>query len=473
MISPLAKPLVLCFQILLLMLSPPAGLGFAVGAKWGKSSRSTRSGITRRSPLIRLRRRYHALEQTLASTTTTSSPITKDHDDNDSKKKKSAMTCFLDNLFQKDCYDRNEAVFVVIAAAIVGLNTGFINGVTVSATFLQGTNSIAKNNPATQMVAGTAGSFTANALAFARSRTKSSAYFFTLGMILSYIGGACLAGFINKGAEKQVIEPRYGPTFFVVGVFLSVASLLANLGMPSRYIYFLTTASLGIQNAIASLYSANLSRCTMTGVTTDTGAFLGQCIGGDYRNLSRGMVVGGVLACFWIGGLLASPSVAKWKQNTLVINAAVFFLLSILCTLYLKAQLGLTHWQASTGRWRWKEVLKHLDPNRVNNTSPDTTGTTTALLTREDFHAIFDEPTGVRVANDNSNDKDELLVKRRQKNFTEAQLRTRLEQDKTIQMSALHTKILFRAADRDKDGSISFDEWEEIIDNLLWCEQKN
>lgn len=143
MISPLAKPLVLCFQILLLMLSPPAGLGFAVGAKWGKSSRSTRSGITRRSPLIRLRRRYHALEQTLASTTTTSSPITKDHDDNDSKKKKSAMTCFLDNLFQKDCYDRNEAVFVVIAAAIVGLNTGFINGVTVSATFLQGTNSIA------------------------------------------------------------------------------------------------------------------------------------------------------------------------------------------------------------------------------------------------------------------------------------------------------------------------------------------
>lgn len=375
------------------------------------------------------------------------------------------MTSFLDNLFQKGRYDRKEAMLVVIAAAIVGLNTGFISGVTVSAVFLEGTNSIANNNPATQMVAGTAGSFTANALAFAHSRTKSSAYFFTLGMMLSYIGGACLAGFINKGAEKYVIEPRYGPTFFIGGVFLSVASLFANLGMPSRYIFFLTTASLGIQNAIASLYSANLIRCTLTGVTTDVGLLLGQCISGDYRNLSRGMVVGGILACFWIGGVLASPSVAALKQNTLVINAAVFFLLSILCTFYLKVQLGVSLWQAITGKWRWKEVLKHLDPNRVNRNTSPVTSNTAALLTREKLHAVFDELAGVRVANDNGNDK--LLVKRRQKNFSEAQLRTRLEQDKTIQMSAFHIKTLFRAADRDKDGSISFDEWEEIADNLL------
>jgi len=228
--------------------------------------------------------------------------------------KPSVVTSFLDNLFQKGSYDRKEAVFVVAAAAIVGLNTGFLNGLTMSAALLEATNSnsyiVGTNsspgaplNPATEMIAGTAGSVTKMALAVTDYRSlKSSVFWYALGLVGSYIGGACLAGFINKGAQKHVIEPLYGPTFVIGGVFLSVAALLAGTGMPSRFVFFLATASLGVQNAIASLYSANLIRCTMTGVTTDLGLSIGQCLGGDFENLSKGMLLSGIVFCFWIGG---------------------------------------------------------------------------------------------------------------------------------------------------------------------------
>eukprot|EP00536_Pseudo-nitzschia_multiseries_P005703 jgi/Psemu1/13229/gm1.13229_g len=442
-------------------------------------------GRTAVPPPLTRRRRGAVAPPEQAQTTTDSPPNTNNDELRSDKNKPSVSTSFLDNLFQKGSYDRKEAIFVVIAAAIIGLNTGFLNGVTLSAAFLKGTDSVsigskssssssrgtmATLNPATDVVAGTAGSLTKNALALADWPRQSSVFWYTLGMVGSYMGGACLAGFINEGAQKHVIEPRYGPTFLIGGICLSVAELLARTGMPSRFVFFLATASLGIQNAIASLYSANLIRCTMTGVTTDVGLSLGQCLRGDFRNLSRGMVLGGVVLCFWIGGILASPSVSLWKHHTLLINAGVFFALGILCTVYLTVELGVTLRQALTGGWRWKEVLKHLDPNR------DGGGRVT--MTRGELRNIFDELTGIGGIGDTGGigapDYDEDDDTRRRHHISEAQLRARLEEETTLRkISPFQAKVLVRAADTDQNGSISFAEWEEITSNLLQLPETN
>ena len=47
------------------------------------------------------------------------------------------------------------------------------------------------------------------------------------------------------------------------------ASILAALEFETIYVFCLAAAANGIQNGIASIYSANLIRCSLTGSSTD------------------------------------------------------------------------------------------------------------------------------------------------------------------------------------------------------------
>jgi hypothetical protein len=226
----------------------------------------------------------------------------------------------------------------------------------------------------------------------------------------------------------------------VGGTMLLAASLLAKFGEPclNRYVFYLATASNGVQNGIASIYSANLIRCTLTGATTDIAIVIAHCIHGNYKGLARGAVLGAIVFFFWIGGLIGFTAVTKFKAATLLFNAFLFYLVGITLVYYLVKEVGVSVYDAIFGTWKWKKVLK-----KLNTGDGD--------LTRNTLMDIFDQID----AEGNSNGVIEA-----------DELRDGLRRAK-VQMSYYETKTLLRAADENGDGVVDRTEWEKLAKKIL------
>jgi len=324
-----------------------------------------------------------------------------------------------------------EIKFVVFATCLIALNSGFVNGVTMSAFFMV--------PPKKEVVAGFAGHYTSTAIYLIEHDWEQ--YTYHLFMIISYMAGAFVAAMISPHARPYVIEPRYGPTFTIGGTMLLVASILAKFEKPSQYVFFLVAASNGVQNGIASIYSANLIRCTLTGATTDIAIIIAQCIHGNYKGLARGVVLTAIVFFFWIGGLISFSAVRQFTAYTLLFNAGLFYLVGLTLVYYLVKELGISLYDAVFGTWKWKKVLKKLH----------TLHTGDGDLTREKLMDVFDiidaEGDGNGVI-----DIDEL--------------RDGMKAAK-VQIADYEMKRLFRAADDDGDGVIDRTEWNNLAKKIL------
>lgn len=347
---------------------------------------------------------------------------------------KKYVTTYMDVLFKND-YDRKEAFYVLVGAVIIALNTGFINGVCMSSAFLEFSESDVstelKINPATQGVSGTGGSFTKSARYLVENDWPNYSYITLL--IMAYIGGAFIVGFITPRAHKHILEPTYGPTFFIAAGFLLCSSLFATHDLPSRFIFYFATAALGVQNGIASIYSANLIRCTLTGTSTDLGLIFAQALRGNFEKFIRGTLIAVIVTNYFIGGIIAQPIVAAWNQRSLYVSVALFVLLGMLCLVYTVRELGVSLRDALFGTWEWKNVL--------NTLFEDDEGEHTV----ESFMAIFD---ALDLDGDEAIDANEL--------------QTGLEQSRTIKLTQFRLKALMRAADTNNDNCIDRDEWKEL-----------
>jgi hypothetical protein len=116
-------------------------------------------------------------------------------------------------------------------------------------------------------VAGLSGLYTASALVLAGhdGPEKRIEYGHFTFLILSYMLGSFIAGLISPDAIPYQIEPRFGPPFLIGALCLSVASVIAALEVGDvNYIFYFAAAANGIQNGVASIYSANLIRCSLT-----------------------------------------------------------------------------------------------------------------------------------------------------------------------------------------------------------------
>lgn len=216
------------------------------------------------------------------------------------------------------------------------------------------------------------------------------------------------------------------------------ASLLAYYDQPSRYIFFLVTASNGIQNGIASIYSANLIRCTLTGATTDIAIVIAQSLNGNYKGLPRGCVLGMIVFFFWFGGILSYWAVRRFTTATLIFSAVVFYLNGLVLVVYLVMYVGVSFTDALLGSWKWKGVLKKLD-----NSDGD--------LTKEKLMNIFDKID--RDGDGNGEiDLDELAFGLKKAN---------------VRMKPHEMDRLFRAADENGDGAITREEWRSLADKVL------
>lgn len=349
------------------------------------------------------------------------------------KQRGGAKHAGISKLFGED-YNIMEVYFILFAACLIAVNSGFVNGTTMSGLLIR--NPATTRNPSSQMVAGFAGAYTNTAIALVGHEWDK--YVYNLCIILSYMGGSFIAAMMCPNAKPYVLEPRYGPTFWIGGTMLLLASLLAAFDLPSRYVFYLVTASNGIQNGIASIYSANLIRCTLTGATTDLAIVIAQSLNGNYKGLPRGCVLGMICFCFWFGGILSYWGVRRLTSYTLMINAAIFYLNGLVLVVYLVRYVGVSFTDALMGSWKWKGVLKKLDSSDGD-------------LTREKLMAIFDQIDQDGDGNGEI-DLDELTFG--------------LQKHK-VQMKSYERTRLFRAADEDGDGVITRDEWRTLAEKVL------
>jgi len=362
---------------------------------------------------------------------------------------KSAVLEFIEKNLGDD-FNVREVYFVLIAACIIALNQGFVNGVCMSDLLLPNiTNAkalekIAKagteendNYPTKQMIAGFAGAFTNTATSLVtRNWTKLN---YNLYLILSYMAGACFAAAINGKAKEYVIEPTYGPTFVLGGLFLLAASIVAEMFPEHSQIVFCSaTASGGVANGIASIYSANLIRCTLTGATTDIAIYLAQYIYGNNKNFPKACVLVLIIFWFWIGGIIGYVIVQEMGPFTLLLNAGLFLSVGFIYVYYTVKEIGVSVSAAIFGIWKWKDVIK-----KLSNEDGE--------LTQEQLIAIYEKI-------DEQGDSDGYI--------SVHELREGLRRS-NVKMTEYEIKTLFRAADENGDGQIDGDEWRALVEKIL------
>lgn len=339
------------------------------------------------------------------------------------------------SLFGND-YSAKEGTFVMMAGVIMAFNSGFVNGSCMSG-FLTGPDN-------RQVVAGFAGPFGSSSLALAQQ--EWSVFGFQSNLILSYMAGAVIAGFLTPRARPYCMEPNYGPTFLVGGIMLFMASILAAFERDPHYIFYLTAGANGLQNGIASIYSSNLIRCSMTGAITDIALAVGQVMRGNTAPLPKAIVLSLIVFGFWVGGIASFFMTRHYLSLTLFFNAALFWLVGIALVVFLVKNIGLSTRDAILGTWEWKKTLKKISKDMPSEHSGHGTPETTRKERK--LFRMFDE------IDDDGNghiEHDELL-------------RYLMRMDKKT--TARTVKMLMRCADQDDDGVISRAEWEQMVQKL-------
>ena len=329
-------------------------------------------------------------------------------------------------------YNSTEVRFVLLAAIICAFNNGFINGVTMSGWLLVGYEEPPTDvelNPPTAMVSGVAGLITSSAKHLIENAWVQ--YGYSVCMLLCYMGGACFTAILSPRAKPYSIDPFYGPSFFLGGTLLLASSLMAyHEVQSSRFIFYFAIAANGIQNGVASIYSANLIRCTLTGSCTDIGLVIGQCLRGNFAKIGRGAVLATIVICFWIGGLIGYLMVRQFEAYSLIVTAVMFYLVFVLNTCYLMKKLNLSFFSALAGSWDWTDVLKKIDPSG----------------SKEEMMGLFG-----RLDRDGDG------------TLTLDELQKGLEG--TVTEEELHTLLV--AADKDDSGDIDEEEWTELVKALF------
>lgn len=323
-----------------------------------------------------------------------------------------------------DDYSKREASFVLLAGIVMAFNSGFVNVSCVSGFLTGGTK---------QVVAGFAGPFAHSSIAVASQQWQL--FGFHSNIILSYMAGAGIAGLFTPQARPYSIQPTYGPTFLVGGIMLFMASILAALESDPKYIFFLTAGANGLQNGIASIYSSNLIRCSMTGAITDVALAMGQLARGNRKHFPKAVVLSLIVLFFWLGGICSYYMTKHFLSLTLFFNAALFWLVGFSLVVFLVKNVSISTSDAIFGTWQWKKTLRQMGGNE---------GVESMVRLKALFEVIDADGNG-------EIDFDELLT-------------YLLQMDKRTTVRAV--KMLMRSADRDKDGRISRAEWERMVSKL-------
>jgi Protein of unknown function (DUF1275) len=223
--------------------------------------------------------------------------------------------------------------------AILAFNSGYLNGCCLSGMLLP-----SYSKP--QSVVAVTGALTTSALGWASPAVFSN-YRSQLGMVLSYGGGSFLAGMLNPHPVPFQLAAATAPTLALgswllyraasrCGIVGSDAVVVGEYCRPF-VVFGLVAAASGLQNSLSSVHSANLIRSAhFSGITSDTGTFLGQVVRGNRQNLYRVAVNSVLLVAFGLGGFVSLQSVQALSLSSLLWSAR---LLASLAAIVLALQL--------------------------------------------------------------------------------------------------------------------------------------
>ncbi|KAL7541295.1 hypothetical protein ACHAXR_012038 [Thalassiosira sp. AJA248-18] len=272
-----------------------------------------------------------------------------------------------------------EAYFVFALGLLLSLNSGYINGLCMSGLLREGGSD-------KQGVSAFTGTYTKSGLALANGEVVLFGFEFTL--ILSFIGGAMVAGLLNPKAIPHKLVPSYGPTFLLGSLCMIAASLAAVLHKDGRTLYYFAAMANGIQNGMTSMYSANLIRTShLTGTSTDIGLIIGQMLRGNWKNFWKFKVLVGLASSFWFGGLISFYSASAFLSNSLWFSAALFLAIGLTHVSFVVLTQKVSFVTACFGTWKWDQVLEQMATSMNDGNGPSAL----ANLSPSQVDNVFDE----------------------------------------------------------------------------------
>jgi uncharacterized membrane protein YoaK (UPF0700 family) len=151
-------------------------------------------------------------------------------------------------------------------------------------------------------------------------------------VILAFLGGAILSGFI---IQRQTLKlgRRHGVALGIEGMLLVVAALLMRRHHEAGS-YF-ASAAFGLQNAMATTYSGAILRTThVTGIVTDLGATLGHALRGLDVHGARVRPYLLVLGAFVTGGVIGGVFFRFVGTDALFYPAALTLVVAFVYSAY-------------------------------------------------------------------------------------------------------------------------------------------
>lgn len=209
--------------------------------------------------------------------------------------------------------------WVLSMGALLAFNSGFLNGACLFGGI----------TPTKQAVSAVTGAYTTSAVNLA---SGSYELFKKQGaMILSYMGGSCLASLINPEPVPFLLKANPASLGFAVASMLLVGSYrLMDAGKDTLWIFSLIAMANGLQNSITSVHSGNLIRSAhFSGLTSDLGTFLGQFLRGNTANLFKLKTAIMLCACFYAGGYTSYFGVQEYAGQTLLFSAGLYALIAL------------------------------------------------------------------------------------------------------------------------------------------------
>jgi uncharacterized membrane protein YoaK (UPF0700 family) len=149
--------------------------------------------------------------------------------------------------------------------------------------------------------------------------SQSSDALATLTIILAFMVGAALAGFV-VGAQELAPGRRYGVALVLEGGILALATYLLVTGRHSGVP--LIAMACGLQNATTSSYCGLMIRTThVTGTVTDIGVMLGHWLRHKHIERRKLLFMIGVVSAFGIGVGIGALSNDRAGSASLAIAA--------------------------------------------------------------------------------------------------------------------------------------------------------
>lgn len=156
------------------------------------------------------------------------------------------------------------------------------------------------------------------------------------GVLLSFLIGASLAGFLLHGSTLK-LGRHYDTALFFESMFLLVSCWLLISG--SFYGHFFASAACGLQNAMVTTYSGAIIRTThVTGIFTDLGIMLGAGFRGEAIDKRKAIlfliIISGFVSGAAVGGLVYS----RYQFKALLLPVFACLLMAWVYRIYARIQ---------------------------------------------------------------------------------------------------------------------------------------